>query len=527
MRRLRGQELNCSFDIVVLGTGFAGSLMAMIARRLGYSVALVERGTHPRVVIGESSTPLANLLLEDLCRRYALTSAAPLAKWGSWQRAYPRIGCGLKRGFTFYHHASKPSPRKGSIYDDQLMVAASPHNEIADTHWYRADFDLLLLEIAQEAGAAYFDLVQIETVRPQARGIELTGTRNGQDFLARAGFVIDATGPRGLLHQAFNLEEDSFPNFPSTQALYSHFSGVRTPDSGSAFEGAPYPPEEAAVHHVFDGGWVWVLRFNNGITSAGLAATDEVGARMGLAEGAASWERVVKSLPVLAEQFAGARAEQPFRYIPRLSFLSKQVCGERWASLPSAAGFVDPLLSTGFPLTLLGIERLSEVLASGLESPRLGKALSAYAGKTTSELLATARLVGALYATMDNFPLFRALCLLYFAAASFSETARRLGKPELAQSFLLHDHPHFGERSKTLIDRAIYTRTGSDTATLIEAILDVIAPIDVAALSRPSPRHWYPVRAEDLLDARDKVGATPHEIEQLLARCGFAQPQKG
>ncbi len=104
MRRLRRFELSETYDIAVVGSGFAGSLLAMIARRLGRSVILIEKGTHPRVVIGESSTPLSNLLLEELTSRYGLTALAPLTKWGSWQRSYPDIGCGLKRGFTFHHH---------------------------------------------------------------------------------------------------------------------------------------------------------------------------------------------------------------------------------------------------------------------------------------------------------------------------------------------------------------------------------------------------------------------------------------
>ena len=74
------------YDIAVVGSGFAGSLIAMIAHRLGHSVVLIEKGTHPRVVIGESSTPLANLLFEELCVRYDLPMLKPLAKWGSWQR---------------------------------------------------------------------------------------------------------------------------------------------------------------------------------------------------------------------------------------------------------------------------------------------------------------------------------------------------------------------------------------------------------------------------------------------------------
>ena len=72
---------------------------------------------------------------------------------------------------------------------------------------------------------------------------------------------------------------------PATQALYSHFSGVKRLDEDVPFDtGAtpPYPVDDAAVHHVFDGGWIWVLRFNNGITSAGVAAT-ETGSRCALA----------------------------------------------------------------------------------------------------------------------------------------------------------------------------------------------------------------------------------------------------
>ncbi len=60
------------------------------------------------------------------------------------------------------------------------------------------------------------------------------------------------------------------------------------------------------------------------------------------------------------------------------------------------------------------------------------------------EALATSRLIAALYANMKNFSVFVALSMLYFAAASFSETARRLKKPHLASSFLLHNDSAFG-----------------------------------------------------------------------------------
>src|SRR5215203_4473814 len=129
------------FDLAVVGSGFAGSLISMIAARLGLSVVLIERGKHPRFAIGESSTPLANLLLEELATRYDLPKLLPLTKWGTWQSSYPEIACGLKRGFSFHHHTFDHPFANRPGRGDQLLVAASPHDAIADTHWYRADFD--------------------------------------------------------------------------------------------------------------------------------------------------------------------------------------------------------------------------------------------------------------------------------------------------------------------------------------------------------------------------------------------------
>ena len=276
---------------------------------------------------------------------YDLPRLAPLAKWGSWQRAYPQIACGLKRGFSFFHEAG------------QLLVAASPFDEIADTHWYRAEVDHFLIIEAERLGVEYRDCARIETLDVAEDGVTLVGHAGDAPFRLGARFLIDATGPRGFVHRALQLKESPLPGLPVTEGLYSHFTGVARTECGK--ETPPYPVDDAAVHHVFEGGWVWVLRFNNGVTSAGVAATQDVARELALGEGEVAWKRLLDRLPVLRAQFQGAAACQPFRHMPAISFRSRTIVGPRWAMLPSAAGFVDPLLSTGFPLTLLGIERLA------------------------------------------------------------------------------------------------------------------------------------------------------------------------
>src|SRR5947199_1676784 len=163
-------------DVAVIGSGFAGALTALALRSRGRRVVLVERGRHPRFAIGESSTPLANLLLEELADKYELPHIRPFSKWGTWQRARPDVAGGLKRGFTFYfHRAGEPFVDDG-MHARQLMVAASPHDEIGDTHWYRADFDLNLVREAEAAGVIYLDEAAIDGLRFAGTGCALEGT---------------------------------------------------------------------------------------------------------------------------------------------------------------------------------------------------------------------------------------------------------------------------------------------------------------------------------------------------------------
>jgi FADH2 O2-dependent halogenase len=189
--------------------------------------------------------------------------------------------------------------------------------------------------------------------------------------------------------------------------------------------------------------------------------------------------------------------------------------------LPSAAGFVDPLLSTGFPLTLLGVSRLASALEKEWNSPRLAEALAGYSSQTLRELETTAALVGALYARMDDFEVFAALTQLYFAAASFAETARRLEKPELATEFLLMNRGPFVKAMQRCLEAAREPLTGLARGQFFRLITDAIDPINVAGLGDAARRNWYPALATDLLAAAPKLGVGRREIERLLARCGF------
>lgn len=515
-------------DVAVIGSGFAGSILAMIAARLGYRVALIERGRHPRFAIGESSSPLAGILLEQLAARYDLPRLAPLASFGAWQRAYPHVTCGLKRGFTYYAHEAGRPFRRAPDRSTQLLVAASPNAEVADTHWLRADVDAFLAGEAEALGVVYLDEVTLDALDWGVGGeAELAGVRHGRAVRVRARWCLDATGPRGFLSRALQIGDAPFEGYPRTQALFSHFAGVarcgEMPDYADAStDGAPpYPPDDAALHHVFEGGWMWVLRFGNGVTSAGVAVTDALAKDLRLADGAPAWNRLLARFPSVAAQFAAARPLRPFAWMPSLSYQARRAAGPGWAMLPSAAAFVDPLFSTGFPLTLLGVERLARRLETG---PRFfgqanAAADAAYDATTLAEARHTARFVAGCYAAFPRFSDFAAYSMFYFAAASYAELARRLDAPMRPSQFLCADRGPFAAATLALSPAHDRAPRGADLARQVAAAVE---ELNIAGLCDPAKRNWYAADLADPVREASRLGVTPDAVRSCLVGLGLA-----
>jgi tetracycline 7-halogenase / FADH2 O2-dependent halogenase len=505
------------WDIVVAGAGFGGALVAAIAARTGRRVLLLEKGRHPRFAIGESSTPLSNLILERLATTHRLDSLAPIAKWGAWRRNFPSISGGLKRGFTFFHH-EPPRDHPARRESPDLMVAASPNDEIGDTHWFRADVDQHFVRAAVEAGVTYLDAATITEATTAGPGVELSFERPDGRRKVRAKLLIDATGPAGLLHRLFGLSNAGVPGMPDTCTLYSHFTGVDRDDATIASGRLPFPPDDAAVHHLFDGGWIWVLRFNNGVTSAGVSMRCDLAEKLALREGPAGWLRLLGRLPDVARRFKNARPVREFTWQEPLPYRASQSSGQGWLMLPSAAGFVDPLMSTGFALTLLGVERLAAWLAQNPGVPDVAT-LAEFAAETEADLLAAARLISALYARLADPAGFRAIALIYFVAVSYAETARRLGRADLAPGFLMRGRPDFWLPASKVLD--LGAAAPVPASELLEEGRRACDAFDIGDWFARSGETLRAVEFEPLFRNCGKLGASPDEIREMLRRAGI------
>jgi tetracycline 7-halogenase / FADH2 O2-dependent halogenase len=513
--------------VAVVGSGFAGSLMARVLAKQGYDVVLLERGAHPRFAIGESSTPLANLSLERLGRRYEMDDCWQMATHGRWLAHHPDVRRGLKRGFTFYrHHPGREFTDEG-LDSERLMVAASPNTSVADTHWYRADVDHHFVRQAVAAGVDYRDRTELTSAHMRADGVRIEGIRRGETFDLRAAFVIDASGPGGFLARQLDIPSGLSRTSTRAALVFSHFTGVHDMrDAVPDLPEGPYPDDWAAVHHVIDEGWMYSLRFDHGVTSAGFALSPRGVRRLraGKQSPDALWRTLLKRYPTIGAVFGDATPTFPIGYRSRIQHRLTRAAGPRWALLPHAFAFVDPLFSTGIAWSLRCIERLGlSFEGRARKGAPEGRALARYDRMLSSEADQIDRLVSGAYDSMAHFDLFAAQAMIYFAAVSYAEARRRLVPDEAAawSGFLgvgdpvLAPLPGASRRRLRRITRGVgRAGTAAERGAFASWVADAVAPRNVAGLADPRRHKLYPVDFDVLVERHELLGLSR---EALLA----------
>ena len=509
-----------SREIAVVGSGFAGSLLARILATLGREVVLLERGTHPRFAIGESSTPLANLALERIGERYGFADCYRLATHGRWLEHHPDLRRGLKRGFTYYrHHQGEQFANRGHD-SERLLVAASPEDRLADTHWLRADVDHHFVRAAIGAGVDYRDRVELSGADFDGAAVRLSGSRAGEPFALDVDFVIDASGPGGFLARALAIPSALADMETRSSLVFSHFEGVELMgDVVAALPVGPYPDDWAAVHHIVDEGWMYSLRFDDGVTSAGFMLSPR-GLESLRAAGASSadelWALMLHRYPTIGALFDGARPLFPIAFRERIQHRLTRAAGERWAVLPHAYSFVDPLFSTGISWALRGVERLALAFEdAGSARGPTDAALARYDALLAAEAGQIDALVAGAYEAMRKFELFAAHAMLYFATVSFAEVSQRMTPSSDAawSGFLGVGDPLLEPLPREALRRL---RAGAQPGEFAEWVARAIAPRNIAGLADPSRHNLYPLDLDVLIERHALLGMTREQVVDAL-----------
>jgi len=321
------------YDVAIIGGGPAGSTAATLLARHGRKVIVLEREKFPRFHIGESLLPYSMNAFERLGVQEKLRAICMEKIGGEVASA-----CGTRK-VRFYF-------RTGFQLEQTKSYQVK-----------RADFDKLLLDHAAEAGAEVREETPVEKVDFAPDSVTLTLKTQAAPATVKARYLIDCSGRNSFVGNHFNLRKpyDSLRKF----SIFAHFEDVPLRDR-----------EELNLTRLIRGSdfWFWMIAVTETRISVGVV-TDTAKFRQLKKTPEEAIDHFIATSPEMRERMQGARRVSQVYTISDYSYKNSRFTGDRWMLAGDAAGFIDPIFSTGVFLAILSGEQCADALHQILDAP--------------------------------------------------------------------------------------------------------------------------------------------------------------
>lgn len=324
------------YDVIIAGGGPAGSTVASLVKKYSphLRVLLLEKECFPRHHVGESLLAGATPVLRDMgaydrINRYGfIEKSGATYVWGRDRAPW---------GFDF-DRAVKPLLDTGARLPEYYMKGWQVR---------RAEYDQQLLLHAAEMGAEVREGARVlRVLRDQARvtGIEYrddTGTHE-----AACHWFMDCTGQDALLGHELKLRQ-FFPQMNNV-ALFGYWRDFKWQEVYLGHRSFTRIFLATSPH-----GWFWCIPASAEVMSVGLVTNrDSVKVFTGTPEDLYLSEiRACREIAMILDGATMTRLsadqKRDVAAIRDWSYESRQMTGEGWTMCGDAAGFVDPILSSG------------------------------------------------------------------------------------------------------------------------------------------------------------------------------------
>lgn len=322
------------YDVVVVGGGPAGSTVATCLARQGLRVAVFEREAFPRFHVGESLLP-ANLPIFDRLGCHS---------------ALQQTGLMEKRGVTLYDE-----------YEDRggltVRFPRLPFQPDSSYQVVRASFDDFLLHHAAASGATVYRQHTVTSARHEPKQVVVqVASAQGGTREVQTQVLVDASGRSTFLGTHFGRREP-LPDLGKV-SLFAHFRNVHRD---------PAIPEGNARLYLIPQGWLWWFSFADGTDSIGCVLHAQVvKARQGSIE--ALFDEVLATSPRVTAGLMHAERITPVQPVANFSYRITPCVGDRYLAIGDAAGFIDPIFSTGVFLAMRSGELAADAIGQAFRA---------------------------------------------------------------------------------------------------------------------------------------------------------------
>lgn len=307
-----------AYDVIIVGGGPGGSTAGSVLAKAGKRVLILERERFPRFHVGESLIPYGNDVLREI------GAFEKLAQQGFME----------KLGAEFVLGNSKAAIN--IVFGRYLKSGYAQTFQVE-----RSKFDHLLLENAESLGCEVWQDAKVKSAQVTEEGATVTCEKDGQTHEISSQWILDASGRDAFLGRQLQLPKTDL-GLPKKFATFAHFRGVKRND-------APYHGHITIVR--LDFGWFWMIPLDAEKTSIGLVQTLDHFKSTGLTPGEC-FEHVVSTSTELQRRMAGAERVNEYHFAGDYTYRHLQNAGPRWLLIGDAAGFIDPIFSSGVMLAI-------------------------------------------------------------------------------------------------------------------------------------------------------------------------------